>query len=280
VKYLWGCIRDIFVSNYDMLVKGLKSTINQHRKGKPHPMLPGANYGGLKRYENRCVTMAPILSETRKLNKWNLAKRRELGEWKAMPGSPFPDEELHEPFERLHEHGWLKEDVKMDKGKPGEPFFLPFVTLFKEGELQKSLPREGAKFVDGTYIFKAALAGNLWRRIETSANHTLLDLHNSIQKAYKFDDDHLYSFFMDGKPWSREKFTCPYEAEGPHVDEVRIGELGLFVGQGILYLFDYGDEWCFRVELEEILTERPKSGKPKIIGTKGKAPKQYGYFDE
>ena len=34
----------------------------------------------------------------------------------------------------------------------------------------------------------------------------------------------------------------PYEEEGPWVDDVRIGELGLFIGQNILYLFDYGDE--------------------------------------
>ena len=42
----------------------------------------------------------------------------------------------------------------------------------------------------------------------------------------------------------------PYEEEGPWVDDVRIGELGLFIGQNILYLFDYGDEGHFRVELE------------------------------
>ena len=34
----------------------------------------------------------------------------------------------------------------------------------------------------------------------------------------------------------------PYEEEDPWVDDVRIGELGLFIGQNILYLFDYGDE--------------------------------------
>lgn len=62
----------------------------------------------------------------------------------------------------------------MKKGKPGDPFFLPFVSLVGGGELQKTLPREEPKFVDG-------------------------------------------------KLRSYEKFTSPYDDEGPHVDEVRIG---------------------------------------------------------
>ena len=81
---------------------------------------------------------------------------------------------------------------------------------------------------------------------------------------------------MDGKRWSRERFTFPFEDEGPHVDEPIIGELGLYVGQNILYLFDYGDEWEFRVELEEIRPEAPKPMKPKIVEKKGRA-KQYRY---
>jgi len=61
------------------------------------------------------------------------------------------------------------------------------------------LPREWLRFVDGTYVFKVALARDLWRRIKISAGDTLLSLHRSIQEAYHFGGDHLYSFFMDGK---------------------------------------------------------------------------------
>jgi hypothetical protein len=80
---------------------------------------------------------------------------------------------------------------------------------------------------------------------------------------------------MDGDIRSYEKFTSPFDDQGPHVDEVKIGELGLSVGQNILYLFDYGDMWRFRVELEEIHTEGTKPGKPEIIESKGKSPEQY-----
>jgi hypothetical protein len=226
------------------------------------------------------VTMAEVLREARNVFYWNLPHRRDFGEWEAIPGSPLPDGGILTLFELEPERKRSKPPIEVDKGKPGDPFFLPFISLFAEGELQKTLPREGVEFVDGTHIFRVALANNLWRRIEMSADHTLLDLHRSIQEAYDFDYGHHYSFFMDGKPWSRERFVSPYEDEGPYVDEISIGELGLLIGQNILYLFDYGTEWHFRVELEEIRTEGHKPRKPKIIEEKGEAPEQYGYYEE
>lgn len=224
------------------------------------------------------VTIAPMLSEARELARWNLPYRRKtLNEWKIIPGAALPTEGVH-IFYKRSEYIKLKEDIEIDTEEEGAPFFLAFVQLVPEGQLQKTLPREKFEFVDGTYVFKVALGKNLWRRIEMSADDTLLELHYVIQKAYSFDADHLYSFFMDGKAWSGEKFTCPFEDEGPHVDEARIGELGLRAGQSILYLFDYGDEWRFQVELEEIRKEEPKPREPKVIEKKGKAPEQYRYY--
>ncbi|MEQ8191657.1 MAG: plasmid pRiA4b ORF-3 family protein [Candidatus Eremiobacterota bacterium] len=212
------------------------------------------------------VVMASILKEKRDINLWNLPYRRnELLEWKVIPGLPLADEEKIS-------------SMSPGKGKDGEPFFLPFVTFFPEGNLMKTLPRTGVQFIDGTYIFKVSLGKNLWRKISISAGNTLMDLHNSIQKAYDFDNDHLYSFFMDGKPWSKEKFTSPHEDEGICVDEVFIGELGLTEGQKILYLFDYGDEWRFQVQLEEIISGKTEVSPPVIIEKKGKNPEQYGFF--
>lgn len=226
------------------------------------------------------VTMAEVLREARNLSDWNLPNRREFGELDAVPGSPLLGED---PLALLGAEPGKKRSkasIVVDKGKPGDSFFLSFAPLFAEGELQKTLPREKIKFVDGTYIFKVTLTRNLWRRIEISADDTLLDLHSSIQEAYDFDYSHLYSFFMDGRPWSRERFVSPYEDDGPYVDEVSIGNLELYVGQTILYLFDYGTEWRFRVKLEEIRKEDSKPRKPTIIEEKGESPEQYEYYEE
>jgi hypothetical protein len=128
--------------------------------------------------------------------------------------------------------------------------------------------------MEGTYIFKVSLNRSVWRRIKLSSDHTLLDLHDSIQSAYGFDNDHLYCFCMDGKIRSKMRISSP------NVDEVCIGDLGLFPGQVILYLFDYGDVWSFRVKLEEIRTEGTKPGEPEIIDSRGESPEQYGSYED
>ena len=89
---------------------------------------------------------------------------------------------------------------------------------------------------------------------------------------------HLYAFFMDGESWSDDKFTSLHDEEGPHVDEARIGELGLSEGQRLLYLFDYGDQWLFQIAVEAIRKSGAQPRKPKVVGQKGKAPEQYEYY--
>ncbi len=132
-----------------------------------------------------------------------------------------------------------------------------------------------AASLPGNYLFKVALAGSVWRKIKLSANHTLHDLHQAIQGAYGFADDHLYAFFMDGKPYSQQRINSPGSERGPYADRALIGQLGLSLGGQFLYLFDFGDEWRFRISLEEIYeTEEPLAG-PELVAGKGRAPEQY-----
>lgn len=119
-----------------------------------------------------------ILDEKRNLTEWNISHRKEYGEW----------------------------SIKLD-----EEFFVPFKGIFEEVEIEKTLPRKKIKFKDGIYTFKVSLDKGTWAKIQLSAHGTLHDLHNLIQEAFEFDNDHMYSFFMDGKPWSKNSFTCPYE---------------------------------------------------------------------
>jgi len=188
------------------------------------------------------IEIIKILATKRDLEKWNIPDRRELGHWKV---------ELEEEF------------------------YLPFKNLFEPGELEKTLPRQNHKFNEGMYIFKASLSKGSWGKIQLSANNTLEDLHNLIQEAFAFDNDHLYSFFMDGIPWSKNIFNCSFGNEGPFADEVKIGDLGLVENQKFLYLFDYGDEWKFDVKVESIQHSERVTALPQIIEFKGKKPSQY-----
>ncbi|GAB1453686.1 hypothetical protein MASR2M47_37420 [Draconibacterium sp.] len=177
----------------------------------------------------------------------------------------------------IKEFGFFSGDVRDD------PDFVPLYKLiapiFPEGSINNTVSTTSGT-IKGTYVFKVSLAANVWRKIKLSHLHTLLDLHDGIQDAFGFDDDHLYSFFMDGKLYSRNVYESPNSENGPYVDEVRIGELELYEGQRILYLFDYGDSWEFNVLLEKIDKDSPLPLSPIISEKKGKAPEQYGnYWD-
>ena len=219
------------------------------------------------------VFMADILTRSRHLPLWNLPFRRYEGEIKAVPGSPLPEDMEYREMMLIIKDGVLSGDktkffAPTRQSKTSEPFFKPFVSLFDEDKLQKTLPRLENTINDGTYVFKVCIDNKNWWRFEVAGRHTLEDLHLAIQVHLAFKEDYVYRFFMDGVPWSEERFSCP-EEEGPYTNEVRIGELSMYKGQSILYSFDYGCEWRFDVLLEGIYKDRPLPFKPMLIEKQG-----------
>ena len=139
----------------------------------------------------------------------------------------------------------------------------------------KPVARPGAVL---TYTFKVTYQRkpSVWQLIEIAENQTLDNLHYAILSAVNFDSDHLYSFYMSGRAWDETtEYASPY-ADRPSADQVKIGDLSLRMKQKFLYLFDYGDEHRFDVQLVGINPEAPKGRYPRIVKSHGKAPQQYG----
>lgn len=140
-------------------------------------------------------------------------------------------------------------------------------------------PRPGAL---ETYTFKVTYLQDpdVWRTIEIAGNQTLDDLHYAIQNAVNFDADHLYSFYMSGRAWDdTTEYASPF-AQGRSAAGVKIRDLGLRMKQRFLYLFDYGDEHRFEVQLLGINPDAPKEKYPRIVERHGPNPRQYGWWDE
>lgn len=231
---------------------------------KPEPER-GYGYKGI--IEVQSVTLSAlgkafmrVLREERPLELWNLPARQSFF---AVPAR-FPGE-----------------SVKADDGgvtKP-TPFYKAFLPLLPPGSLANCLSRRKRKPKEQTFVVRVSL-GSIWRTIALSSEHTLDDLHYHVQQAYSFDNDHLYAFYMDGKRYSRKAYGDP-RADGcaPYADDAALGELDLFVGQRILYLFDFGDEWLFDVDLLEI-RDTPHKGSPRLLEKRGESPEQYHWPDE
>ena len=160
------------------------------------------------------------------------------------------------------------------------PFTEHLKPIFPQNELLKRVQPEAIKAKKGNYTFKVILEKSVWRKIKLSHNHTLEDLHHCIQEAFDFDNDHLYSFYMDGKRYSDDVYNSSFGDIPPYAYEAVIGKLGLYRGKKILYLFDFGDSWEFLVQLVAIDENEKEIKKPLITEVKGKAPSQYGNDEE
>ncbi|HHY71327.1 MAG TPA: plasmid pRiA4b ORF-3 family protein [Thermoanaerobacterales bacterium] len=115
-----------------------------------------------------------------------------------------------------------------------------------------------------------------------SHRHTLYDLHIAIQDAFGFYNDHLYAFYIGGTRRTGKPIYCADVEDyggGKTTEETTIEDLGLYKGQKIYYLFDFGDMWEFELNLIKIDKNLPLPLRPIIIEEKGEAPLQYPIWE-
>ena len=120
------------------------------------------------------------------------------------------------------------------------------------------------------------------RVIEVREEQTLADLHDGLREAFAWSDDHLYSFWLDGRFWGSRssEYTAPVEPdEDVATADVVIAKLGLKRGAKIAYVFDFGDEWRVRLTLRQ--SEPPDGGPyPRVLQRVGQPPPQYPALDD
>jgi len=139
------------------------------------------------------------------------------------------------------------------------------------------------------YIIKATLTdrfgnlkGNPSRTIAIGRNKTLYYFAEAIIKAFDFEFDHSFGFYDNLKNIYQSNIGFELfadvgeESDFPGVENARIKELFTELDQERLFVFDYGDNWMFRLSFIGI-ESRIKGGKyPIVIDKYLKAPKQYG----
>jgi len=132
-----------------------------------------------------------------------------------------------------------------------------------------------------TLILRASLRARLYRDIEVSSSSSLADLAEVIVAAFGFDMDHAYGFYskltgnLFDSPRRFELFT-DIEAGGPRsVNRTRVITAFQKMGSAMSFLYDYGDEWRFRVEVVETGQAQPGADYPRIVSKLGRAPPQY-----
>ncbi|MCP3892227.1 MAG: plasmid pRiA4b ORF-3 family protein [Desulfobulbaceae bacterium] len=112
--------------------------------------------------------------------------------------------------------------------------------------------------------------------IEIDSSSKLDDLHLAIQKFVNFGDDHPYEFYQSRDV--RSKRRVRYTENENSVYETTLKMLyPLNKGNGLFYLFDYGDQWIFKItkSRKKALEPKDKIKYPILVGEKGSKPIQY-----
>ncbi|MGN0294300.1 MAG: hypothetical protein ACI4D3_09890 [Lachnospiraceae bacterium] len=89
--------------------------------------------------------------------------------------------------------------------------------------------------------------------LDISADRTLDDLCRMILDAFDFDDSHSYLFNFRGRGYGQgEDVYYSLPDEGRKSTDVKLEQLGLSLRKNFYFLYDFGAEWEFYLQVREI----------------------------
>lgn len=141
-----------------------------------------------------------------------------------------------------------------------------------------------------THILRATLTGkpSVYRDIEIARSDSLYDLAEGIVQAFGFDFDHAFGFYTGLTRKTMMQVQPRYElfadmgesTDAQSVKKTSVARAFPKVGRKMMFLFDYGDEWLFRVEVVGLGEKVAKARYPKIVASAGASPEQYPDMDD
>jgi hypothetical protein len=144
---------------------------------------------------------------------------------------------------------------------------------------------------NSTLIIRAALERrrSIYRDIEIEASNSLHRFAQAIVTAFGFDFDHAFGFYTGLTPAKMTREFPKYELFAdmgetePNVGSVKktkVAQAFPAIGHTMVFLFDYGDEWRFRMSLRATGAKIAKVRYPRVVAKHGDAPPQYPDPDE
>lgn len=117
------------------------------------------------------------------------------------------------------------------------------------------------------YRFKVALKyrRGLWRVIEVEGGQTLGDFDHVIREAFDHDtSDHLSEFYLE-RVWRSQGLGEIEPWGGGEGALRRVESLGLSEGDGLGYVYDFGDDIQHVITLEKILEPEEGAEYPRVV---------------
>lgn len=145
-----------------------------------------------------------------------------------------------------------------------------------------------------TYIIRAKLEDRkrIYRDIELPENTNLYSVAKAILDAFEFNFDHLFGFgnkpgyYHSNIQYELKTEDDLYALLGEEntrgdVKKTTIAEVPFFTQtkDKMYFLFDFGDDWSFEIELRDFQEVKKDKEYPVILKVNGEAPEQYPEWD-
>jgi hypothetical protein len=142
-----------------------------------------------------------------------------------------------------------------------------------------------------TLILRVALEHDrsIYRDIEIEGSKSLYKFAEAIVAAFGFDFDHAFGFYSGLTPAKMLAMNPRYELFADmgdadpgvlSVKKTKISQAFPAVAHTMMFLFDYGDDWHFRVSLSGPGKKGGKARYPRVVAARGEAPAQYPDADD
>jgi hypothetical protein len=124
---------------------------------------------------------------------------------------------------------------------------------------------------------------SVYRDVAIRHSQSFFDLHEAILKGFEFDTKHDATFYRSNDNWQRGReislkvYEKAYKAAPLLMKETTIGSEIKDTNQKFIYVYDFGKNWTFLVELINVSKEEnPKLTYPVVVRKEGIPPSQYG----
>jgi hypothetical protein len=119
-------------------------------------------------------------------------------------------------------------------------------------------------------IWIRQISPQIWRRLLVRSDSTIAELHDILQIAFGWTDEHLHQFLIRGKPYGIGRSGGISFDDNPY--KVRLCDLHFRWKETWVYEYDLTDWWQHEIRLEQVLPFDSTKRYPICIAGKRRGP--------
>ncbi len=95
------------------------------------------------------------------------------------------------------------------------------------------------------------ISPQIWRRLLVRSDSTIAQLHDTLQIAFGWTDEHLHQFLIRGKPYGTGRSGGISFDDNPH--QIRLCDFHFCTRERWVYEYDLNNWWQHEIRLEQVL---------------------------